>query len=48
MINGQTGKVAGDKPHDSLKLLLIIIILAFMLVLIFSIYWIATSLNLAF
>jgi hypothetical protein len=44
MINGQTGKVAGAKPRDTLKLALLIMILVFMLALIVSVYWIATNL----
>ncbi len=48
MINGQTGKVTGAKPRDPLKLAVLITILVFMLVLIISIYWIATNLNLTF
>ena len=48
MINGQTGKVTGDRPRDTLKLMLLIVILVFMLVLIISVYWIATNLNLTF
>jgi DNA-directed RNA polymerase subunit RPC12/RpoP len=48
MINGQTGKISGNKPRDTLKLALLITILVFMLALILSIYWIATNLNLAF
>ena len=43
MINGQTGKVTGARPRDSLKLALMIVILIFVLVLILLVYWIATN-----
>jgi len=48
MINGQTGKITGARPREPLKLALLITILVFMLVLIISIYWTVTNLNLTF
>jgi len=48
MINGQTGKVSGTKPRDSLKLVMLMVVLFFMLAFIISVYWIATQFNLAF
>ncbi len=43
MINGQTGKVSGTKPRDTLKLVMLIVVMFFMLVFIISVYWIATQ-----
>jgi DNA-directed RNA polymerase subunit RPC12/RpoP len=48
MINGQTGKVSGARPRDSLKMALLVVILILLLVFIVSIYWMATNLHLTF
>lgn len=48
LVNGQTGKVGGDKPRDTFKLIFAILIAAMFILLLLALYWVFSGQGLPF